>query len=59
MDIVKTDGTHLYAVEGQSLHVLRSWPAEATAEVATVATRDHARGLFLRKNRVLSTHYQD
>jgi len=58
MDIVKTNGTHLYAVEGHSLHVLRSWPAEATAEVATVTAQDHARGLFLRDNRVLVASQQ-
>jgi len=53
MDIVKTNGTHLYAVEGDALHVLRSWPAAATAKLATVAARDDARGLFLRDDRVL------
>ncbi len=58
MDIVKTNGTHLYAVEDRSLHVLRSWPAEATAELATVAIQDNARGLFLRGNRVLVASQQ-
>jgi uncharacterized secreted protein with C-terminal beta-propeller domain len=58
MDIVKTNGTHLYAVEGDALHVLRSWPAEATTELAAVTTRDDARGLFLRGNRVLVASQQ-
>jgi uncharacterized secreted protein with C-terminal beta-propeller domain len=58
MDIVKTNGTHLYAVEGNSLHILRAWPAEATAELASVRTQDHARGLFLRGNRVLVASQQ-
>jgi len=53
LDIVKTDGTHLYAVEGAELHALRSWPAEATRELSTVATPDFAHGLFLRSDRVL------
>ena len=53
LDIVKTNGTHLYATEGDTLHILRSWPAEGTAEVATVAAGDSAQGLFLRGNRVL------
>jgi hypothetical protein len=42
IDIVKTNGTHLYAVEGESLHIMRSWPAEATSELATVKSGDHA-----------------
>lgn len=53
IDIIKTDGTHLYAVEGAELHAIESWPAEATREVATVATPDFAHGLFLRSDRVL------
>jgi len=58
MDIVKTNGTHLYAVEGDALHILRSWPAEATAELATVSGGDYAQGLFLRGNRVLVASQQ-
>jgi len=53
LDIVKTNGTHLYATEGNTLHIMRSWPAEGTAELATVAAGDSAQGLFLRGNRVL------
>ncbi|MFV2071315.1 MAG: beta-propeller domain-containing protein [Thermoanaerobaculales bacterium] len=53
IDIVKTNGTHLYAVEGDRLHILRSWPAEATVELATVTTPEYSEGLFLRNNRVL------
>jgi uncharacterized secreted protein with C-terminal beta-propeller domain len=53
IDIVKTNGTHLYAVEGESLHIMRSWPAEATSELATVKSGDHGFGLFLREDRVL------
>ena len=53
IDIVKTNGTHLYAVEGDRLHILRSWPAEATVGLATVAVPDYSQGLFLRNDRVL------
>ena len=53
LDIVKTNGTHLYAVEGDSMHALRSWPAEATSELATVRAGDYSSGLFLRGDRVL------
>ena len=53
IDIVKTNGTHLYATEGESLHILKSWPAEATSELARVAAPDQALGLFLHDDRVL------
>ena len=53
LDIVKTNGTHFYATEGDTLHILRSWPAEGTAELATAAAGDSAQGLFLRGDRVL------
>jgi uncharacterized secreted protein with C-terminal beta-propeller domain len=53
LDIVKTNGTHLYATEGNTLHIMRSWPAEGTAELATAAAGNSAQGLFLRGNRVL------
>jgi uncharacterized secreted protein with C-terminal beta-propeller domain len=53
IDIVKTNGTHLYAVESDRLHILRSWPAETTSELATVNAGDHGSGLFLRNDRVV------
>ncbi|MBD3856167.1 MAG: beta-propeller domain-containing protein [Acidobacteria bacterium] len=53
LDIVKTNGTHLYAAEGYGLHILRSWPAESTSELAKVTTRGYSSGLFLRGDRVL------
>ncbi|MFC2144180.1 beta-propeller domain-containing protein [Acidobacteriota bacterium] len=57
LDIVKTNGTHLYAAEGDRLHVLRSWPADSTSELATVEAPDYSSGLFLRGNRVLVVSY--
>ena len=53
LDIVKTNGTHLFATEGNTLHIMRSWPAEGTTELATAAAGDSAQGLFLHGNRVL------
>jgi uncharacterized secreted protein with C-terminal beta-propeller domain len=54
LDIVKTNGTHLYATEGDRLHILKSWPAESTAELATADAGNYGFGLFLRNNRVLT-----
>jgi uncharacterized secreted protein with C-terminal beta-propeller domain len=53
IDIVKTDGTHLYAVEGKDLHIMQSWPATATAELAVEELPGYGRGLFLRGGRAL------
>jgi uncharacterized secreted protein with C-terminal beta-propeller domain len=53
LDIVKTNGTHLYAVESENLHIMRSWPADATSKLATIQSGDHGFGLFLRHDRVL------
>lgn len=57
LDIVKTNGTHIYAVEGDRLHILGSWPPEATSELATVVAGDWGSGLFLREDRVLVVSY--
>jgi uncharacterized secreted protein with C-terminal beta-propeller domain len=53
LDIVKTNGTHLFATEGGTLHILGSWPAAATRELAAVPSADAAYGLFLHENLVL------
>jgi uncharacterized secreted protein with C-terminal beta-propeller domain len=47
LDIVKTNGTHLYATERDTLHVLQSWPADATREVASVGIGLPSWGMFL------------
>jgi len=47
IDIVKTNGTHLYATERDTLHVLRSWPAGATTEVASAGIGLPSWGMFL------------
>lgn len=54
LDIVKTNGTHLYAAEDFRLHILRSWPAESTSELAEVPTGGFSSGLFLHGDRVLT-----
>ena len=53
IDIVKTNGTHIFTVEEESLHGLSSWPAESTHEIAAVEAPDYAHGLFLRDDRVV------
>ncbi len=50
IDIVKTNGTHLYATEGDTLHVLRSWPSSAAAQVAAARIGLPSWGLFLHQD---------
>ena len=50
LDIVKTNGTHLYATERDTLHVLQSWPAGATVEVASAGIGLPSWGMFLHGN---------
>ena len=54
LDIVKTNGTHVFVTTRHSLRVLRSWPAEATAEIASLPTGIRSDGLFLTPDRVLT-----
>jgi len=54
LDIVKTNGTHLYATEGDTLHILQSWPAGATAEVARMKTGLPMWGMFLHEDRAVT-----
>ena len=48
-DIVKTDGTHIYAVVDNSLQILKSWPPQDTARVGRYDLPDGVRpsSLFL------------
>jgi uncharacterized secreted protein with C-terminal beta-propeller domain len=52
-DLVKTNGTHMFIAQDRALHVLRSWPAADTAELASVTLPGWATGLFLLDDRVV------
>lgn len=54
LDIVKTNGTHVFVTTQRSLRVARSWPAAATAEIAALPTGVRSNGLFLTQDRVLT-----
>lgn len=36
-DFIKNDGTRLFQIAGNKLHILRTWPAELTAEAGVLA----------------------
>lgn len=54
LDIVKTDGNHIYVTTQSSLRVARSWPAETTVEISSLPTGSWSQGLFLSHDRVLT-----
>jgi hypothetical protein len=52
-DIVKTDGKQLYVLHGQTLQILRSWPAAELSVAATVPIEGAALQMFLAGDRVV------
>jgi uncharacterized secreted protein with C-terminal beta-propeller domain len=47
IDLVKTNGTHLFIAQDRSLQIVSSWPVEDSELLATVPLDGWARGLFL------------
>mgnify|MGYP002037707964 CR=1 FL=1 len=47
LDIVKTNGTHIFSVDDGEVFITKSWPIEDTALLASVEIGGYARGLFL------------
>lgn len=46
-DFVKNDGTRIFALSGNTLHAVRSWPADQTAVVGTLKLEGYPREMFL------------
>ena len=46
-DLVKTDGQTIYVVQGETLHVMDSWPADELHELATVELPGWGEQMFL------------
>lgn len=46
-DFVQNDGTRIAVLTGDALHLLRSWPADALSEAASLPIEGWARELFL------------
>ncbi|MFN0063585.1 MAG: beta-propeller domain-containing protein [Myxococcaceae bacterium] len=51
-DFVKNDGTRLFVLSGQRVHLLRSWPAQDTARQATISVDGYGSALLLEGNRL-------
>jgi hypothetical protein len=52
MDIVKTDGSHLFVAREESVAILKSWPPAETRVVAELPIVGNRQGLFLRDDRL-------
>ncbi len=59
LDVVKTDGLYLYVANNDGLAVVRSWPPESSALVASLPLSGTPDGLFLRGDTaaVISSQY--
>lgn len=53
-DVVKTDGTYMYIINGGTLRIVRVSPAEQLAELATVQLAGSGRDIFLHDNKVVA-----
>lgn len=52
-DMVKTDGEHIYLLNGGALSIVKSWPAEEAEEVGSLALKGHPQQMFLSGDRLL------
>jgi uncharacterized secreted protein with C-terminal beta-propeller domain len=52
-DLVKTNGQHMFVVNGETLHILDAWPAEEAHEVATFPLPGWGENMFLAGDRVV------
>lgn len=52
-DFVKNDGTRLFVLSGQKLHVQRSWPAASLRTESALVIEGHPRQMFLRGDQVI------
>lgn len=53
IDLVKTNGTHLFVAQDRALHVVKSWPAADAEKLATVELPGWTQGLFLVEDKLV------
>lgn len=59
IDIVKTDGTHLYVAQDRALHIVKSWPVADSELLSSVEVSGWIRGLFLNGDKVVVFAHRD
>lgn len=52
-DIIKTDGTHIYVVSGNLLHILNAYPADKAGIIATLRFSGSPESLYLNGDRLV------
>jgi len=52
-DIIKTDGTHIYVVSGNSLHILNAYPADNAGIIATLRVSGSPESLYVNGDRLV------
>jgi uncharacterized secreted protein with C-terminal beta-propeller domain len=52
-DMVKTDGTHIFAIHNNAISIIKSWPVEETKEIAQITVEGHPSSLFLHQDRLI------
>ncbi len=53
-DVVKTDGTHLYIINGQTLRIVRVWPPEEMATLSEVELEGAGREIYLYDDKIVA-----
>lgn len=56
IDIVKTDGNHIYVAQDRAFHIVKSWPVEASEKLATLELDGWIRGMFLKGDKAVVFH---
>lgn len=53
IDMVKTNGTHIFVADGMGVQIVKSWPAEDAEKLATIDLPGWAYGLFLLEDKLV------
>ena len=53
-DVVKTDGTYLYIISGQTLRIVQAMPTDALAVVSEVSLEGFGREIYLHDQKVIA-----
>ena len=52
-DLIKTDGTYIYAVAGKSIVITKAFPANTAEVVAEIKLKDYPQSLYLYKDKLV------
>lgn len=52
-DLIKTDGTYVYAIMGERVRIARVWPFEEFGEASSIEPEGTPEGIYLKGNRLI------